>query len=303
MAIRSKNLNLLPLLQALLEERSIVAAADKVGLSQPAMSAALARIRETFDDPILVRVGRSMQPTPRALEIQDQLNDLCAKIEVLFQTNSFDPAKANTTFRIAAPTYIGFLLADKWVTHLSNIAPNIKIDFVDMPNDLTEWLDNGSIDIAVAKPMETWKNLRVKHLFNDHAVTLVSKKHPFYSKTTVTPAELSTNSTIEYNFSATYPFISKTKSSTFEFAGFEQNNQISSVSQFDAIALATQHPLFALAPHSFATRLADIFQLKVLEIADNDSNYSTSMIWSFRTDQSLPHNWLRSEIENALLQL
>lgn len=301
MAIRSKNLNLLPLLQALLEEKSVVAAADKIGLSQPAMSAALANLRQAFDDPILVRVGRTMHPTPRALELQDQLNDVCAQIDVLFQPDSFDPKTAKTLFRVAAPSYISFLLADKWIARLATAAPNIKIDFVDIPIELSHWLDNSTVDVAIARPIEVWEGQQMlsKKLFEDRAVVLVSEKHPFYSKDEVSPDELKKNLTIEFNLNANYPYISKTRSSTFDFTGFEQNSQLSCMSEFNAIALATQHPIFALAPYSLAAYLSTIFSLKVLEISNSETSYSTDMIWSARTDKSLPHMWLRDEIKKA----
>ena len=106
MAIRSKNLNLIPILQALLNEASVARAANQIGLSQPAMSGALARLRELLNDPLLVRAGRSMQLTPRALRMRKLLEEVCAQIELLFQPESFDPSTAKINFRVAAPDYI-----------------------------------------------------------------------------------------------------------------------------------------------------------------------------------------------------
>ena len=85
MSIRSINLNLIPILQALLKEESVAKAAIQVNLSQPAMSGALARLRLILDDPLLVRVGRSMRLTPRAERLRRQLDEICGQVEVLFQ--------------------------------------------------------------------------------------------------------------------------------------------------------------------------------------------------------------------------
>ncbi len=111
MSARSTNLNLIPILRALLNEQSVVGAAKEVSLSQPAVSGALARLREVLDDPLLVRVGRSMRLTPRAQSMRPQMEQICAEIERLFQERSFDPATADNYFVIAAPDYLAFLLS------------------------------------------------------------------------------------------------------------------------------------------------------------------------------------------------
>ncbi len=94
MAIRTKNLNLIPLLQALLRTGSVAQSAAEIGLSQPAMSGALARLRILLDDPLLVRVGRTMRLTPRAVRMREQLDEICDCIEQFFQPEAFDPSTA-----------------------------------------------------------------------------------------------------------------------------------------------------------------------------------------------------------------
>ena len=302
MAIRSKNLNLLPLLQALLEERSIAAAAEKMGLSQPAMSGALARLRELFDDPLLVRVGRTMQPTPRALDLQPQLNAVCAQIDVLFETSTFDPTTAKETFRIATPSYASFLLIDKWIKHLSETAPGIKIDFVDVPSDLHLWLHNSTIDVAIGKYIDGWGDLKRKYLFQDRYVVLVSKTHPLYGRKKVRRSEIAELLTTDFIYDAKFPFSTVNNINYEQFTDYRVS-QISSMSQFTAVVLATQHPIFARVPLSFAVRLTDIFPLKILDITGEESSFATEMLWTALTENSLQHKWLRQEIEQALSQL
>src|SRR5438309_6361025 len=99
------DLNLLPSLAALLEERHVTRAADRSGLSQPAMSRALARLRKLLDDQLLIRDGGGYVLTPRAERIQRQLADLMPRLETVFAAEVFDPATADEHYRIAATDY------------------------------------------------------------------------------------------------------------------------------------------------------------------------------------------------------
>ena len=103
--LEAVDLNLLPPLAALLEERHVTRAADRSGLSQPAMSRALTRLRKLFDDQLLVRNGGSYVLTPRAERIQRQLADLMPRLETVFAAEVFDPAMAEEHYRIAATDY------------------------------------------------------------------------------------------------------------------------------------------------------------------------------------------------------
>src|SRR6185295_16535070 len=101
MNLRSVDLNLLVALDALLTEQHVTRAADRVGLSQPAMSNALGRLRGVFGDELLVRTATGMQPTPRALELVDPLRQLLRQVErVLESYAGFDPATSDRTFTI-----------------------------------------------------------------------------------------------------------------------------------------------------------------------------------------------------------
>ncbi|MBU5716576.1 LysR family transcriptional regulator, partial [Pseudomonas aeruginosa] len=103
--IKSMDLNLLKALDVLLDERNVTRAAARLGLTQPALSGMLARLRESFGDPLFARAQRGIVPTQRALDIGISVKQVLAEIDALLQPPSFDPATAQLTFSIAATDY------------------------------------------------------------------------------------------------------------------------------------------------------------------------------------------------------
>lgn len=103
--IKKMDLNLLKALDALLDERSVTRAAGRLGLTQPAMSGMLQRLRESFADPLFARAQRGMVPTQRALDLALPIKQMLCEIDALLQPPVFDPSTARLTFRIAATDY------------------------------------------------------------------------------------------------------------------------------------------------------------------------------------------------------
>jgi DNA-binding transcriptional LysR family regulator len=115
MNLSSFDLNLLKVLDALLHERSTVRAGQRIGLSQPAVSAALGRLRASFADPLLIRVGQTLRPTEFALSLVTPVRNLLEDAGTLLARPAFDPSTATDTFRIAASDFFTeLLLPDLW---------------------------------------------------------------------------------------------------------------------------------------------------------------------------------------------
>jgi len=146
------DLNLLRALQALLLERHVGKAARYVGTSQPAMSRALAKLRVTFADEILVRVGQTMQPTPRALELLGPLEEALGRLGELVAGNRFDPRTATGSVRIAALDILTYMLVPKLLKLLANEAPRVDIQIVQWSHRWREHLESGDVDITVGQP-------------------------------------------------------------------------------------------------------------------------------------------------------
>jgi DNA-binding transcriptional LysR family regulator len=300
MAIRNKNLNLIPILQSLLNEASVVRAADAMGLSQPAMSGALARLRELLNDPLLVRSGRGMQLTPRARELKAQVDTLCARIDVVFQPDTFDPSTARDSFRVAAPDYLAFQLTKFLLPLLAECAPGIHIQIVDVPGDLPIWMESQNIDLAVCGEFGFWPELRRELLFRERYVAALSTDHPLSTRETVSSDELQAFPSPSVVFD---PGLSKSHHDRHWVTGLRSLDfisQVTSMSQFIAVLLAAEAPNVARAPASMVEQLSGILPLKLLEISDEDASFDTCTFWTTLTDQSISHIWLRGIIRDCL---
>ncbi|WP_394560899.1 LysR family transcriptional regulator [Aquipseudomonas alcaligenes] len=153
MNISTFDLNLLRVLDALLRERNVSRAAEHLALSQPAVSNALGRLRDLLDDPLLVRVGRAMQPTPRALELEAPIRAALRQIEEsLSEGSRFDPARSRQRFTIALTDYAEMLLMPRLLARLAELAPGIRIDVRHLsPRLPSEALEKGEIDLALGR--------------------------------------------------------------------------------------------------------------------------------------------------------
>lgn len=145
------DLNLLPALEALLRRRNVTEAAHEVGLSQPAMSRALSRLRDVLGDQLLVRApGGGYALTPRGEALSVQLLATLDHVKAVFREPSFDPAKAERTIRIAGIDTHTILLAPPLMARLAREAPGIDIRFESYSPDLIQRMELGEIDLAFA---------------------------------------------------------------------------------------------------------------------------------------------------------
>ena len=148
--IRTFDLNLLRALHALLENRSVSAAARQLNLTQPATSAALSRLRHALGDRLLVREGNRMSLSPRAERLLPRVRQLMSQIELALRDDRFDPATSERTFQIAATDDAIEILVTPLIERLHNAAPGILIDIVGVAEDVAGDLAAGKIDVAIA---------------------------------------------------------------------------------------------------------------------------------------------------------
>lgn len=166
--LRRINLNLLVTLDALLQARSATAAGESLGLTQPAVSSALSKLREIFDDELLVMVGRELRLTPRAERLQTQLKDALQSIEALLDKEHFDPATWDGEFVIATADYMSLTLLPYLVEITSRAAPNATIRFTHINRDAALNLKLDAIDMIIAPmPLVRDPMLMSRHIFSD----------------------------------------------------------------------------------------------------------------------------------------
>jgi DNA-binding transcriptional LysR family regulator len=180
MDIRKVDLNLLVALDALLAERSVSRAAVRLHLSQPATSALLARLRELFGDPLLLRSARGMLPTPRALDLVGPTRQVLDQIDAIVQPRiEFDPASAVHTFTLSASDYVEYALLPTLVDYLERQAPGVRLAV--RPLDLQTvamQMESGEVDLCITGLLNAPPGLHQRPLYTERLVSVVRRKHP-----------------------------------------------------------------------------------------------------------------------------
>lgn len=177
--IKGLDLNLLKALDALLDECNVTRAAVRLGVTQPAMSGMLTRLRENFGDPLFVRARRGIVPTRRALELAAPLKQVIGEVGALLQSQVFDPSVARLAFTIAATDYALRAIAVPFLSALKPQAPHIQVALVPVDDQRVQaQLERGDIDLALVTPESTPPDLHALPLFEEHYVCALREGHP-----------------------------------------------------------------------------------------------------------------------------
>ena len=176
---RAVDLNLLTALEALLAERSVTRAAARIGLSQPATSHALSRLRTLFQDPLLERVGSVMKLTARGEALEPRVATALAAVRaVLGPPAAFDPLKARGALRLASSDFLQVMVLPALIERLTIEAPRIDVAIHPSSHLVASGLVGGDFDFALAPMRESPADLRSEPLFADQFVSVVRKGHP-----------------------------------------------------------------------------------------------------------------------------
>jgi DNA-binding transcriptional LysR family regulator len=178
------DLNLLRVLAAIEEKRSVSAAAVLLQRSQPSVSAALARLREFFDDPLFVRSGNTMQPTPRVTEVMGPVREVLSRIGMeIVAAPVFDPATSQQPVVLALSDVGEVVFLPRVLQELRRVAPRISLRSVSLPaEELARGLEAGAIDLALGYfPNLTQHNFFQQTLFSDTFTCLLRADHPVKS--------------------------------------------------------------------------------------------------------------------------
>ncbi|MEN3975094.1 LysR family transcriptional regulator [Emcibacter sp. SYSU 3D8] len=289
------DLNLLVVLDVLLEEGSVVRAARRLRLSPSAMSRSLARLRETTGDPLLVRAGRGLVATPRALELRGRVGALVQEAQsVLRPADAMSLSTLERTFTLR--TSDGFVenFGPRLLARVKATAPGVRLNFLQKPDKDSTPLREGAVDLetAVVEP-SMGPELRAQALFHDRLVGAVSMDHSFAAE----------GVTAKDYVQALHVIVSR---SGFDEDAVERpflpNNLsrrvVSAVSGFaTALALARNSDLVATVPelHTSALRKG-MFSFAV---PVRTTGFTVSMVWHPRLDADPVHRWLRACIRQA----
>ena len=299
MTLNSRNLNTIPVLHALLQESSVGGAARRLGLSQPTVSGILARLRTEFGDPLLVRAGRVMRPTARALQLRPTVAALYASLEELYKPEKFSPAALRQLFIIAAPDHLAFLFTPGLLDHVANEAPGVRLRFVNVPSDLDAYMADDMVDLAVCGNFDLWPSLRYRSLFTERIVAAVWTEHPLARRERIAMEDILSypSSTMDSGLSRT-----RQKSATTGVPSLDADTQIT-LSQFtDAVLLTVGTDFVAPAPEALVDRLAEILPIKKVSLTETDV-VDAGMFWSPMRDHDPAQAWFRAIVERSARDL
>lgn len=172
------DLDLLRVFDHLHRERHLTRAALRAGLSQPAMSRALGRLRRVFGDPLFVRTARGMTPTPRAEELAGGVKALLERATALVRPPEFDPQTLERTFVVASSDFVDAVLLPSIAARLEERAPGVTVVTRPIAADTPEMLADGRIDLVVGVPASVPPDCMTTHLFDERFVCVVRQDHP-----------------------------------------------------------------------------------------------------------------------------
>jgi len=289
------DLNLLVTLDVLLAEGSVARAAKRLRLSPSAMSRALARLRETTGDPLLVRAGRGLVPSPRALELREQVGRLVHEGEaVLRPAEALDIKKLVRTFTLRTSEGFVETFGPGLIARVGKDAPGVRLRFVPKLDKDSAPMRDGSVDLetgVVGKA--TGPEVRTQALFRDRFIGVVRKRHAL-SKGKMTPARYAAGKHILVSrrgleagpIDEALRALDLTREIVAIVGGFSS-----------ALALARESDLIASVPERHTGNLRDGMHSFPLPVAMPE--FTVSLLWHPRLDVDPAHRWLRGCVRDV----
>jgi DNA-binding transcriptional LysR family regulator len=290
------DLNLLVVFDAIMRDRSVTRAGQRLGLSQPAMSHALTRLRHMLKDELFVRSPNGMMPTPRADLLATPIRIALDGLQQSLEPVQFEPSQATATFRIAVDNYAAIVLVAPIAAHIAGIAPGVTLDFRPSGTlNVPELLDRSELQLAMGPSAAPGERFSRRRLLQDQFVVVHRKGHPAARAQEFSTEKLATLPQLEISsaqFGADFvdsgPARSKSGSKAAMRAPFLSAAQI----------LATSD-LVAVLPLNVAKNMIQSHSLVFHPLSRSPKPIEAAMIWLRRLDNQPAHAWLRDVINHV----
>ncbi|OZI25984.1 LysR family transcriptional regulator [Bordetella genomosp. 9] len=295
------DLNLLPIFVALMEERSVTRAADRLGMTQAALSNALARLRTMLQDPLFIRERYGMRPTAKAEALAPTLAQALAAMDtVVLGQQAFDPSRADHIVTIAPNSYVEFVLVPALVARLSALAPGIRLRTLPYGTDLTETgVISGNTAMALGRINDAPDNLVVQHVADDGLACVVRADHPVVGSR-ITRAQ--------YEGLRHVNVMPPGRLRAGLFQALERQglkrDVVASVTHFASIPeIVAATDYCATLPQLICRRLSQDARLKVLPTPVDLGTFPLHIAWHVRYRQDPAHTWLRTLVAEVARSL
>ncbi len=297
------DLHLIRVLNTVLTERSVSRAAIRLGMYQPAVSAALKRLRELAGDPLLVRSGAGMVPTDAGLRMIEPSARILRAAEVLFSdARGFDPATATSTFSLAASDYMDPLFLPQLVAQIKNQAPLCQVDIhaLSGESDYRTHLAQGEFDIVIGNWPAPPDDLHMARLFGDEVVCLVAKDHPATRRGWDSASWLAAEHIAP---TPTHPGAKGVIDAHLDTLQVQRNITVR-CPHFGLIPAMVAGSLLVLTTgRQYCERFTDALPLKILPCPIDFPRMMYYQLWHERTHASASAKWLRERVKAVAASL
>ncbi len=299
------DLNLLRVFDAMMLTGSTVRAGERLGLSQPAVSSALGRLRQIAGDELFVREGNRMVPTPRALRLRGPVRDALRQLEeALNDTVGFRPPDSDRTFVILGSDYFSSLLMPALASRIAPEAPGVTLQMLAYSSaELSGQLSAGRIDVAVDREIDTPDWVSRRTLFRSHVLCVVQRDHPTLRRAGIAPG-----SRIPPDVFCAIPQVLMSMDGSLTGSvepvlkahGLTRRVMMT-VPHFHAVALtAARGPLLGNLPVHFARLAAEHLDLDLFLPPYDPPLLDICAYWHRRNDRDRANIWLREHIAAVL---
>ncbi|CAO96500.1 LysR family transcriptional regulator [Erwinia tasmaniensis] len=287
--IRNLDLNLLKALDALLDEGSVTRAAQRLSLTQPAVSGMLTRLRDYFGDPLFVRTSHGMVATLRASELALPVKQILTDIAILLKPLDFEPIIAELTYTIAATDYALKAVVIPLMAALKQRAPRVKIAVRSVDSErIYQQLSRGAVDLALLTPQTTPDDLHGRTLYEEHYVCLARSHHPLAAIKNITLKQFCEQEHILVSTEGKFSGVTDEA-----LAELKLTRRVGmSVNSFlvipDILRLTN---MIAVVPRRMVPADSD---MAIIPLPLNVPGFSKSMAWHERTHRDPAHQWIRT---------
>ncbi len=289
--------NLLQVLDVLLHERNVSRAAERLGRTQPAISHALARLREQLGDPLLVRVGQRFVLTPRAEALQGPLHALLGELAALVRPPpAFDPATAVRTFNLLSTDYIAAIVLPPLIERVRQAAPGVDLNLRPPSRNFAADLGDGSADLAFVVRLQAEAGVRARKLFSDRFVCVLRDDHPV-------GARLDLDAFLRLPHALVAPLGNPggfVDTALAELGHGRRRIALTVPHFFLAPALVAASDLVITLPERVARIVAATHALRVVPIPIKLPTFDVSLAWHDRVHHDPGNAWLRDQVLRAM---
>lgn len=286
------DLNQLTALNALLSEGSVARAAERLGLSESAMSRALARLRESTGDQLLVRAGRAMVLTPHALALRERVRELVQESRAVLQPAAagMDPGALRQLFTIRANDGFIEAFAHQLVARAAREAPGVRLRFAPKPNKDVRPLREGLLDLDVGVLGEAGPEVRVQALYRDRFVAVLRQGHPLLAERPITAERYAA---CDHVVTSRHGRTAGPVDDALAALGLARNVAVVVPSFGTALSIAAATDFLALIPASYFEHLRERGALCSFPLPMATEQITVSQMWHPRLDRDPAHRWLR----------